>query len=444
LKQLKKVEKVVTIGETSPHQKLEDWDHFLLSSNLDKQTKEILPIEFVVTHFDHPVYIMFSSGTTGVPKCIIHGAGGTLLQHKKELILHTDIKENDKLFYFTTCGWMMWNWMVSTLSTGASLLTYDGSPGFPDLNVLWKMIEEEEITVFGTSPKYLQACINGKIQPKQKANLTGLKTVLSTGAPLLPEHFNWIYEEVNQDLHLASISGGTDIVSCFMLGNPLLPVVVGEIQSPGLGMAVEAWNEDGHAVVGEKAELVCTKPFVSMPIGFWLDDNGEKYRKAYFDHYKNPVVWRHGDFIEVKKNGGIVIHGRSDATLNPGGVRIGTAEIYRQVEKMIEIDDSLAVGRQADGDVEVILFVKLAAKIQMNDVLLKKIKTTIRSNLTPRHVPSRIFEINDIPYTRSGKKIEMAVTAVLAGKKVKNRTAMINPTSLGEYEKIYLDNFSKI
>ncbi|MEZ4742984.1 MAG: acetoacetate--CoA ligase [Bdellovibrionota bacterium] len=397
---------------------------------------EPLPINFVDVEFDHPVYILFSSGTTGIPKCIVHGAGGTLLQHKKELILHCDLSNKDKLFYYTTCGWMMWNWMVSTLSTGASLVTFDGSPGFPTMEALWHLIESEKITVFGTSPKYIQACMNKDIHPQNNHNLESLRTILSTGAPLLPEHYSWVYQNVKSNLHLASISGGTDIISCFMLGNPVLPVRLGEIQCAGLGMAVEAWNNPGKNLQGTKAELVCTRPFASMPIGFWNDKENKKYSAAYFEHFTSHTVWRHGDFIEATPNGGFIIHGRSDSTLNPGGVRIGTAEIYRQVENLIEIEDSLAVGKPVNGDVEIILFVKLAEGSMLDQDLINKIKSEIKTNLTPRHVPAKIIAIDGIPYTRSGKKVETAILKILQGESVPNLSAIANSEVLQQYNKI--------
>jgi acetoacetyl-CoA synthetase len=413
-----------------------DWDSFLKLGGLDPKKSKPLSIEFVATSFDHPLYIMFSSGTTGIPKCIVHGAGGTLLQHKKELILHTDVKADDKLMFFTTCGWMMWNWMVSTLSTGASIVIFDGSPSFPDLSALWKIVDDEGVTIFGTSPKFIQACINAEFRPNSVFSFNQLKTILSTGSPLLPEHFEWVYDCIKSDLHLASISGGTDIISCFVLGNPLIPVRVGEIQSPGLGMAIDAWDESGKSVSQEKAELVCTKPFVSMPVQFWNDPTGDAYTAAYFRHFTDPVVWWHGDFIEKTPHGGVIIHGRSDATLNPGGVRIGTAEIYRQVDTMAEIDDSLAIGHRVDGDVEIILFVKLATGYELDEALSRRIRDGIRRNLTQRHVPARIIPVRDIPYTRSGKKVELAVTKAIHGETIANISALANPAALDEYREI--------
>jgi acetoacetyl-CoA synthetase len=387
-------------------------------------------IDFVQLPFDHPVYILYSSGTTGVPKCIVHGAGGTLLQHAKEHLLHTDLKRDDVLFYFTTCGWMMWNWLVGALGCGATVVLYDGSPGHPDLGVLWRLVEELGITVFGTSPKFLASCAAGGLHPGRDHDLSSLHTLLSTGAPLSREDFAWVYREVKADLLLASISGGTDIVSCFMLGCPTEPVYAGEIQKRGLGMKVEAWDEAGAPVVGTRAELVCTAPFPSMPVGFWNDPDGARYDAAYFQRY--PGVWHHGDFIEITPRGGVVVHGRSDATLNPGGVRIGTAEIYRQVEALDEVVDSLVVGRTVDHDVEVILFVVLRAGAKLDAALVERIKAQIREHTTPRHVPRRILALGDIPRTLNGKKVELAVRDLLDGRPVTNRDTLANPEALDE------------
>ncbi len=414
------------------------WQAFLATSELPKDNAKPLDIDFEPLDFCHPLYIMFSSGTTGVPKCIVHGAGGTLLQHKKELMLHCDLRESDRLMYFTTCGWMMWNWMASGLSTGATLALFEGSLSFPKPDVLWRFVAEEKVTVLGTSPKYLSYCSNHRLEPSKQYDLGGLRTILSTGAPLLPEHFDWVYRQFPK-VHLASISGGTDIISCFMLGNPLKPVYRGQIQGPGLGMAVEAWvDEETGSVQNQKGELVCTKPFVSMPVGFWRDPSGEKYRSAYFNFYSSRTVWRHGDFIEFDSNtGGIIVYGRSDATLNPGGVRIGTAEIYRQVESMEQIADSIVVGRNtANGDIDIVLFVKLANGVAWGDELRTAIKEQIRRELTPRHVPALVLEVSDIPYTRSGKKVELAVTRAIHGDDIDNMAAIANPESLDQYTNI--------
>ena len=389
-------------------------------------------IEFAQLPFDHPLYIMYSSGTTGVPKCIVHGAGGTLIQHAKELVLHTDLKRQDVIFYFTTCGWMMWNWLVSSLFVGSTVVLYDGSPAFPDISVLWKMAEDVGVTVFGTSAKFINLCEKSDVHPGRQFDLSALRAVLSTGSPLAAESLEWVYREVKQDLQLASISGGTDIISCFMLGSPIDPVYAGEIQKRGLGMKVEAWTEDGRPVVGQKGELVCTAPFPSMPIYFWKDPGNEKYLDAYFRFF--PGVWRHGDYIEITPRGGVIVYGRSDATLNPGGVRIGTAEIYRQVEALDEVVDSLVVGQNWDNDVRVILFVVLRPGLELDEALIKKIKSHIRANTTPRHVPAKVIQVPDIPRTLNGKKVEIAVTKVIHGEEVKNRDALANPEAL-EYFK---------
>jgi acetoacetyl-CoA synthetase len=374
---------------------------------------------------------MYSSGTTGVPKCIVHGAGGTLLQHLKELVLHTDLNRDDVLFYFTTCGWMMWNWLVSGLAVGATVFLFEGSPAHPDMHVLWKAAADHGISVFGTSARYLAAVQQGGIRPGEDHDLSKLRALCSTGSPLSEEQFHWVYETVKKDLQLASISGGTDIISCFALGNPILPVHPGELQCRGLGMDVQVWNAEGKPVVGEKGELVCLKPAPSMPIAFWNDPDGKKYRSAYFDHW--PGVWRHGDYTLLTKEGGVVIYGRSDATLNPGGVRIGTAEIYRTVEQIPEIEDSLVIGRDMEGDVELVLFVKLKPGAAMDEAFAKAIQGKIRRENTPRHVPRHIHPVKDIPYTISGKKVELAVRNILHGKEVKNRDALKNPEALDEY-----------
>jgi acetoacetyl-CoA synthetase len=378
--------------------------------------------------FDHPLYIMYSSGTTGVPKCIVHGAGGTLIQHAKEHILHTDLGRSDRLFYFTTCGWMMWNWLVGGLFTGAGIVLWDGSPAYPGPDVLWKMAEEHKVTVFGTSPKFLSMCAKEGVRPGAQHDLGDLKTVLSTGAPLSQENFEWVYEAVGDDVQLASISGGTDIISCFMLGSPVDPVYAGEIQKRGLGMAVEAWRSEGEAVEGEKGELVCVQPFPSMPVGFWNDDTGERYHRAYFDVYEG--VWRHGDYVEITPNKGVIVYGRSDATLNPGGVRIGTAEIYRPVEAMAAVVESVVVGLPEDDDIAVVLFVVLAEGVVLDAALDREIRRRIRAAASPRHVPRRILVAPAVPRTISGKKVEIAVSRVLQGETVPNRDALANPEAL--------------
>lgn len=398
------------------------WDNFL---------SEGANLEFTQLPFDHPLYIMYSSGTTGVPKCIIHGAGGTLLQHLKEHQLHTDLGRDDVFFYFTTCGWMMWNWLVSGLATGATLVLYDGSPFHPAPGTLWKMVEDEGVTVFGTSAKYLAALEKAGETPRDDYDLKSLRALLSTGSPLAPESFDYIYRDIKKDLQLSSISGGTDIISCFALGSPSLPVYRGELQCRGLGMAVQIRDSDGNPVRGEKGELVCTKPFPSMPIGFWDDPDGAKYHSAYFERW--PDVWCHGDYAELTEHGGLVIHGRSDAILNPGGVRIGTAEIYRQVEKLPDIVESIAIGQEWHGDVRIVLFVILREELELTDELAQEIRTTIRSNTTPRHVPAKIVQITDIPRTISGKIAELAVRNVVHGEPVSNTDALANPEALAQY-----------
>ena len=397
----------------------------------DAQDPSTTEPHFEQLPFDHPLYIMYSSGTTGVPKCIVHGAGGTLLQHAKELVLHNDLGRDDTLFYFTTCGWMMWNWLVSGLVTGGTVVLFDGSPAFPTADVLWQMAEDAGVTVFGTSPKFLSTCEKAGLRPGADHDLSRLKAVLSTGAPLSVENFRWVYDAVKTDVQLASISGGTDIISCFMLGSPVDPVWPGEIQKRGLGMAVEAWRGEGQPVIGEKAELVCTAPFPSMPVSFWDDPEGLRYHDAYFDHFEG--VWRHGDFIEITERGGVIVYGRSDATLNPGGVRIGTAEIYRPVEAMPEVREALVVGLPKDDDIEVVLFVVLADGVGLDDDLTRRIRARIRRLASPRHVPSRIVAAPAIPRTISGKKVEIAVTRILQGQDAPNRDALANPEALAFY-----------
>jgi len=387
--------------------------------------------EFVRVPFDTPLFVMYSSGTTGVPKCIVHGVGGTLLQHRKEHLLHTDLKPDDRLFFFTTCGWMMWNWLVSGLATGCTVVLYEGSPFAPDRDVLWRLAERERITAFGTSPKYLSALQKEGGAPRHAFDLGALRTLLSTGSPLAPEQFDFVYEAIKPDLHLASISGGTDIISCFCLGNPWLAVHRGEIQSPGLGMRTEVYDDDGRPAREQQGELVCSAPFPSMPLGFWNDPDGTKYRAAYFERF--PNVWCHGDYAVHTSHGGFVILGRSDAVLNPGGVRIGTAEIYRQVEKLEEILESLAVGQDWDNDVRIVLFVRLRPGVDLDATLEKRIRDTIRANTTPRHVPARIVAVPDIPRTISGKIVELAVRNVIHGRPVRNTDALANPQALEHF-----------
>lgn len=387
--------------------------------------------EFTPVAFDHPLYILYSSGTTGVPKCIVHGAGGTLLQHVKELGLHTDLTADDTLFYYTTCGWMMWNWLVSGLALGATLVLFDGSPFHPDAERLIDLIDAEDISIFGTSAKFIAALEKAGAKPGSTHKLQRLKAILSTGSPLSHESFEYVYRDIKADVCLSSISGGTDIVSCFALGNPVLPVWRGELQCKGLGMDVQVWNETGQAVSGEKGELVCAQHFPCMPVGFWKDADGSKFQAAYFDTF--PGIWAHGDYAEVTQHGGLVIHGRSDAVLNPGGVRIGTAEIYRQVEKVEAVLESIAIGQEWDDDVRVVLFVRLRDGVQLTDELQAQIRQVIRSNTTPRHVPAKIIAVTDIPRTISGKIVELAVRNVVHGKPVKNTDALANPQALELY-----------
>ncbi len=385
-------------------------------------------LEFTQLPFDHPLYILYSSGTTGKPKCIVHGAGGTLLKHINEHQLMCDVKPGDRIFYFTTCGWMMWNWLATGLASGATLLLYDGNPLHPSGDVLFDFAEEERMTLLGTSAKFIDALGNLGVDPRRTHDLSALRTLTSTGSPLAPESFDYVYEHIKEDLCLSSIAGGTDIVGCFVGGNPIGPVWRGEIQARVLGMAVEVFDDDGDPLRQEKGELVCTKPFPSMPVGFWNDADGARYRAAYFERY--PGVWWHGDFIEITSHDGVIIYGRSDATLNPGGVRIGTAEIYRQVEKLPEIEEGLVIGQDWDNDVRVVLFVKLAPGVQFDEDLVAAIKSEIRSGASPRHVPDVILEVSDIPRTKSGKITELAVRDVVHGRPVKNSEALANPEAL--------------
>jgi acetoacetyl-CoA synthetase len=391
------------------------------------------PLRFERLPFDHPLYILYSSGTTGVPKCIVHGAGGTLLQHLKEHQLHADLRPGERLFFFTTCGWMMWNWLASCLASAATIVLYDGSPFHPDEGVLWRLAEAEQIAVFGTSPKYLAALEKSGYRPRERVQLQRLRSILATGSPLAHEQFDFVSEAIGPDLPLASISGGTDIVSCFALGNPTLPVYRGELQCRGLGMQVQVFDDDGHPVRGQRGELVCTTPFPSMPVGFWNDPDGSRYRAAYFERF--PNAWCHGDYAILTEHDGLMILGRSDAVLNPGGVRIGTAEIYRQVEKLEEVLESLAIGQDWDNDVRVVLFVRLRPGIVLDAALEARIRDVIRSNTTPRHVPAKIVAVPDIPRTISGKIVELAVREVVHGRPVRNQDALANPEALEHFRK---------
>ena len=405
--------------------KFDLWENFI-----DNKSSEIV---FESLPFNHPLYIMYSSGTTGKPKSIVHSLGGTLIQHLKELQLHTDVDRKDTIFYYTTCGWMMWNWLISSLGLGATIVLYDGSPFFPRGEVLIDMIDELGITVFGTSAKYINALESANISPKKTSKFSSLRTILSTGSPLVEKNFDFVYSNWKSDVQLSSISGGTDIISCFALGNPLLPVFRGEIQSKGLGMDVESFDEKGSSVLNETGELVCTSAFPSMPIYFWNDDNGELYNSAYFSKYKD--VWHHGDLLEINDRGGMKIYGRSDTTLNPGGVRIGTSEIYQAVDVVNEIEDSIVVGHYAQDDERIILFVKLKKDLVLNNELKNKIVFSIKESCTNRHVPSKIFAVDSIPYTLSGKKVELAVRHIINGDVVKNKESLANPESLEQYKK---------
>ena len=392
---------------------------------------EAIEIGFERVGFDHPLYIMYSSGTTGVPKCIVHGHGGTLVQHLKEHQLQTNISSGDRVFYFTTCSWMMWNWLVSALGTGATIMLYDGSPTYPDNTVLWQFADEEEFSHFGTSAKYIETLMKDEVNPSAIFKLSNLKVICSTGSPLSAECYDYIYNNVGY-VHLASISGGTDIVSCFVLGVPNIPVRRGEIQGAGLGMAVEIWDDSGRVNRGERGELVCTKPFPSRPVKFWNDIDGRKYHAAYFDRFEG--VWAHGDFAEQTLDDGYIIYGRSDATLNPGGVRIGTAEIYRQVDRVKEVLESIVIGQIWESDTRIVLFVKLREGINLTETLADTIKKLIKNNCTSRHVPSKILQVEDIPRTKSGKIVEIPVRDIVHGREVKNKEALANPEALDYFK----------
>jgi len=431
IKELPSLEKVIVVPYTEKNPDISSLPNAVHYQDFKSSEDHLV---FPQLPFDHPLYIMFTSGTTGLPKCMVQGAGGILINHLKELLLHTNLKREDTIFYFTTCGWMMWNWVVSSLAVGARVVLFDGSPFYPNPGALWKMAQDEKITIFGTSAGYIAALMNEGVKPGKEYDLSPLATILSTGSPLSEEGFAYIYREVKQDVQLSSISGGSDINGCFALGNPIGPVYAGELQCRGLAMKVEAWDEEGKPVINQQGELVCTAPSPSMPLYFWDDPDKKKYLAAYFEIY--PGIWRHGDYVLINERGGVVIYGRSDATLNPGGVRIGTAEIYRQVENMEEVQDSIVVGHNWKNDVRIVLFVQMAEGFALTEKIRDKIRQRIRAGASPRHVPAKIIAVPEIPYTLNMKKVEISVKKIIEGKTVQNRDALKNPEALDYYAKL--------
>lgn len=433
LKELSSVDKVIVVPYTEDKPDISQLPNSILYNKF-KSSPSDQPIDFQQESFNHPLYIMFSSGTTGLPKCLVQSAGGILINHLKELILHTDLTKKDTIFYFTTCGWMMWNWLTSALAVGATVVLYDGNPIYPDPGTLWKLAEEEKITVFGTSAGYISTLQNANAKPGKEYDLSSIKTILSTGSPLIEKSYDYIYQEVKSDLLLASVSGGTDLNGCFFIGNPMAPVYKGELQCRGLGLKVEAFNKKGKSIKNKRGELVCTAPFPSMPIYFLNDKDNQKYHNAYFNTY--PNVWRHGDYIEINDRGSAIIYGRSDATLNPGGVRIGTSEIYHQVALIDKIEDSIVVGQEWKNDVRVILFVKMTKGSKLTEKLQDEIKQSIRQNVSPRHVPTKIISVPEIPYTLNMKKVEIAVKNIIHNEPVLNKDSLRNPDALKYYKNL--------
>jgi acetoacetyl-CoA synthetase len=433
LQEIDSIEKVIVVPYTEKEPEIKSIAHAVLYNDFISKDNNCA-LEFEQLPFDHPIYIMYSSGTTGLPKCMVQSGGGILINHLKELMLHTDLKRQDNIFYFTTCGWMMWNWLTSSLAVGATLILFDGQPFYPDAGALWKLAQDTNMTIFGTSAAYISAIKNAGLQPEDNYDLSSLKTLLSTGSPLSVECFEYVYKEVKQDLRLSSIAGGTDLNGCFAAGNPIGPVYAGELQCRCLGMNVKAFDDTGKSLLNKEGELVCVSPFPSMPVYFWDDQDGEKYHDAYFDTY--PGIWRHGDFIKITETGGVVFCGRSDATLNPGGVRIGTSDIYRLIEHFKEIEDSVIIGQEWENDLRVILFVKMAQGQCLTENIKNNIRKIIRSEASPRHVPEKIIEVKDIPYTLNMKKVELAVKKVVQNEPVLNKDALINPESLAYYKDI--------